>query len=157
MMEVEYESLQEPSTNWGLCETLNDYDSSDEGTQAWTDSEEPHGEASPLEIHIIIPPPFIEENSYKDLKWPALPPSSFGPYFKASQAHYSKKSSLAQMFFIGTNFSKLERVHNRDPWDMLYDTYDGRKPLFDDVTTQLFEPLLYLNFRGKIVIIFLKT
>ena len=61
------------------------------------------------------------------------------------------------MFFIGTNFSKLERVHNRDPWDMLYNTYDGRKPLFDDVTTQLFEPLLYLNFRGKIVIIFLKT
>ena len=112
---------------------LDDDDSSEEETQAWTKGEEPHGGMSPHEIHIIMPPLFIKENTYEDPMWPAPPPPSFAPYFEASQAYPSNRSSLAHMFFIKTNLAKLEGVYNRDPWDVLYDTYYGRKPLFDEL------------------------
>ena len=52
--EVECESRQKPSTSWGLCEMLDDDDLSEEETQAWMESEEPHRETSFLEIHIIM-------------------------------------------------------------------------------------------------------
>ena len=133
MREMECESLQEPSTNLDLYEMLDDDDSSEEETQAWTKNKEPHGEISLNEIHIIMPPPFIKKNTYEDPMWPAPPPSSFGPYFEASQAHYSKKRSLARMFYTNKNLAKLEGVHNRDPWGVLYDMYHGRKPLFDEL------------------------
>ena len=133
MREVECESLQEPITNSGLSEMLDDDDSSEKEAQAWTKSKNPHREMSPHEIHIIMPPPFIKENTYEDPMWPAPPPPSFGPYFEASQAYPSKRSSLARMFFIKTNLAKLEGVYNRDPWGVLYDTYYGRKPLFDEL------------------------
>ena len=77
--EVEYESCQESNTNWGLCETSDNDDSSEEETQAWIKSEEPRGQTSLLEIHIIISPPFIKESNYEDPMWPAPPPQSFGP------------------------------------------------------------------------------
>ena len=112
---------------------LDDNDSSEDETQAWTKSEEPHGEMSSHEIHIIMSPLFIKENTYEDPMWPAPLPPSFEPYFEASQAHYSNRSSLAQMFFIKTNLAKLDGVYNRDPWGVLYDTYYGRKPLFDEL------------------------
>ena len=74
--------------------------------------------------------------------WPAPSPSSFGPFFEASQAHPSKRISLAHTFIIKLNFVKLEGVYNLEPWDVLYDTYYGRKPLFDDLgaTSQLLLP-----------------
>ena len=94
-------------------------------------------ESSLLKIHIIMPPPFVNEYSYEDPMWPVPSPPSFRPYYEASQAHTFKRSSLAHTFIIKLNFAKLEGVYNLEPWDVLYDTYYGRKPLFDDLGATL--------------------
>ena len=112
---------------------LDDDNLSEEETRAWMESEEPHRETSFLQIHIIMPPSFIKENTYEDPMWLTPSSPSFKPYFEASQAYHSNRNSLAQMFLIKTNLAKLEGVYNRDPWGVLYDTYYGRKPLFDEL------------------------
>ena len=65
--------------------------------------------------------------------WPTTSPPSFGPHFETSKAYPSKKSSHAHTFNFKLNFAKLKGVYNLEPWDVLYDTYYGRKPLFDDL------------------------
>ena len=130
-----YKSNEELSTNEGECEIVYDGNSIEDETKALLENNESLSESSPLEIHIIIPPPFVKEYSYEDPMWPAPSPPSFGPFFEASQAHPSKRSSLAHTFIIKLNFVKLEGVYNLEPWDVLYDTYYGRTPLFDDLGT----------------------
>ena len=82
-------------------------DDSKEEKEALTENDEPHNKSCPLEIHIIIPPPFVKEYYYKDLMWPAPPSDSFWYYFEASQAHPSKRSSLARTFKLKKNFANL--------------------------------------------------
>ena len=123
---------EESSTSGGYFDDVDDDDVEEVEDKAWIENEQ-HEESSPNETNVIMPPPYMIDPSFEDPMWPAPPPSSFAPYFEASQAYPSNRSSLAHMFFIKTNLAKLEGVYNRDPWGVLYDTYYGRKPLFDEL------------------------
>ena len=93
-----YKSNEELSTDDGECEIVYDGNSSEEEKKTLIENNESLDELSPLEIHMIMPSPFIKEYSYEDLMWSAPSPPSLGPYFEASKAHPSKRSSLAHMF-----------------------------------------------------------
>ena len=82
-------SNKELSTDDGECEIVYDNNSSEEEKKALIENNESLDESAPLEIHMIMPSPFVKEYSYEDPMFPALSPSSFGPYFEASQAHPS--------------------------------------------------------------------
>ncbi|EXB60661.1 hypothetical protein L484_016015 [Morus notabilis] len=65
--------------------------------------------------------------------WPATPPPSQAPFFRANQAHMPAPSRVEQMSRKLPNLTKLEGVKNQDPYIVLYDMYYGRKPLFDEL------------------------
>ena len=115
MREVERKSYEEPSTKRGLYEILDNDDLSEEKMQSWTKNKEPYEDKSPLEIHIIMLPPFIKEFTYEHLIWLIPRPHSFGLYFEASQAHHLKRSFLAQTLLTLPNIAKHEGIYNRDP------------------------------------------
>ena len=58
---MECENHQALRTSWEFCEMVYKYYSSEEETQVYTKSEEPHKDKSSVEIHIIMPPLFIKE------------------------------------------------------------------------------------------------
>ena len=66
MREMKCKSNSESSTNRRMSE-LSYNDDSKEEKEALTENDEPHNKSCPLEIHIIIPPPFVKEYYYKDL------------------------------------------------------------------------------------------
>ena len=92
-------SNEELSMDDGECEIVYDNNSSEEEKKALIENNESLDESAPLEIHMIIPSPLVKEYSYED-PISASSPSSFGPYFQASHAHPTKRSSLAHMFNV---------------------------------------------------------
>ena len=90
-------------------------------------------ESPSLEIPIVVPPPVEKDHIYEDPMWPAIPPPSRAPFFLANQAHMPAPSQVEQMVRKPPNLAKLEGVKNQDPYVVLYDTYYGRKPLFDEL------------------------
>ena len=118
------------STSGGYFDDVDDDDVEEVEDKAWIEYEQ-HEESSPNETDVIMPPPYMMDHSFDDPMWPVPPPPSFGPYFEASYAHQSKWNPLAQMSRLEPYLAKLEGVYNRDLWDVLYDTYYGRRPLFD--------------------------
>ncbi|EXB50356.1 hypothetical protein L484_007926 [Morus notabilis] len=90
-------------------------------------------ESQSLEIPIVMPPSVEKDHIFEDLMWPATPPPSRAPFFRANQAHMSAPSRVEQMSQKPPNLAKLEGVTNQDPYVVLYDTYYGRKLLFDEL------------------------
>ncbi|EXB65627.1 hypothetical protein L484_025894 [Morus notabilis] len=90
-------------------------------------------ESQSLEIPIVVPPPVEKDHIYEDPMWPATPLPSRAPFFHANQVHMPAPSQVEQIIQKLPNLAKLEGVKNQDPYVMLYDTYYGRKPLFDEL------------------------
>ncbi|EXC13347.1 hypothetical protein L484_012775 [Morus notabilis] len=90
-------------------------------------------ESQSLEIPIVMPLPVEKDHIYEDPMWPATPPPSRAPFFHANQAHMPAPSRVEQMSRKLPNLAKLKGVKNQNPYVVLYDTYYGRKPLFDEL------------------------
>ena len=89
-------------------------------------------ESSPSETPDITSSPSIEDSKSEYHLWTTPPPPSFGDSFKTSHPHKSKRSLFARTF-RKPQFAKLKGVEDQNPWDVLYDTYYGRKLLFEDL------------------------
>ncbi|EXB88440.1 hypothetical protein L484_012880 [Morus notabilis] len=81
--------------------------------------------------------------SYTAITDPYFPPTLPSPYYVlymigpkekfSFQAHHqSKRSCVRSMSRILPNHAKLESIHNLDPYIVLYASYCGRTPLFDE-------------------------
>ena len=117
--EIECESDHMSNQMMKMLEAMIEYDKLDD-------------ESSPSETYDITLSPSIEDFKSEYDLWMTPPPPSFGDYFKTSHPHKSKRSPFARTF-RKPHFSKLEGVEDQNPWDVLYDTYYGRKPLFEDL------------------------
>ena len=89
-------------------------------------------ESFPSETHDITLSLSVEEFKSEYHLWTTCQPPSFGDSFKTSHPYKSKRSPFARTF-RKPHFAKLEGVEDQNPWDVLYDTYYGRKPLFEDL------------------------
>ncbi|EXC26858.1 hypothetical protein L484_016076 [Morus notabilis] len=90
-------------------------------------------ESKSLEIPIVVPPPIKKDHISEDPMWPATPPPSRVPFFHVNQAHMPAPSRVEQMSRKLPNLTKHEGGKNQNPYVVLYDTYYGRKPLFDEL------------------------
>ena len=97
------------------------------------ESQEHVNESQSFETPIVVPPPVEKYHIYEDPMWPATPPPSRAPFFHANKAHMPTPSQVEQIVRKSPNLAKLEGVKNQDPYVVLYDTYYGRKPLFDEL------------------------
>ena len=130
--EVECERDQMPSKPWEYYDVVTfDEDPMAEMPEALIVSDELDDESSPSETPVITLSPSIEEFTSEYHLWTTLQPPSFGDYFKTSHPYKSKRSPFARTF-RKPQFAKLEGVEDKNPWDVLYDTYYGRKPLFEN-------------------------
>ena len=89
-------------------------------------------ESSPSKTHDITISLSVEELKSEYHLWTTPQPPSFGYSFKTSYPYKSKRSPFARTF-RKPQFAKLEGVEDQNPWDVLYDTYYGRKPLFENL------------------------
>ena len=117
--EVECESDHMSSQIMKMLEAMIEYDKLDD-------------ESSLFETHDITIPLFVEEFKSEYHLWTMPQPPSFGDSFKTSHPYKSKRSPFARTF-RKPQFAKLEGVEDQNPWDVLYDTYYGWKPLFKDL------------------------
>ena len=103
-----------------------------EMSRAICEHDELDDESSPFETHDITLPSSVEELKCENLLWTVPLPPSFGESFKTSHTRQSKRSPFARTF-RKPHVAKLEGIENQNLWDVLYDTYNGRKPLFEDL------------------------
>ena len=89
-------------------------------------------ELSPFETVDITLSPSVEDFKSEYHLWTTLPPPSFGDSFKTSHSYKSKRSPFV-CTFKKSHFAKLKGIQYRNPWNVLYDKYYGRKPLFEDL------------------------
>ena len=78
------------------------------------------------EFKSIEPPLVSEYYIYEDPMWPTPPPPT------SYQAYPHKPSHVERTCQNFSNQAKLEDIKKQDPFVVLYDTYYGRKPLFDE-------------------------
>ena len=131
--EVECESDQMPSGLWEYYDVVTfDEDSMAEMSKAMTEYDKLDNESSPSKTHDITLPSSVEDFKSEYHLWTTPLPPSFGDSFKTCHPHKLKRSPFARMF-RKSHFAKLEGVQDRNPWDVLYDTYYGRKPLFENL------------------------
>ena len=130
--EIECESDRIPSGRWEDYDVVTfDEDSMAEKSRAVIEYDDLDDESSLFETHDITIPSSVEEfKSEYHLRTTPQPPS-FGVSFKTSQPYKSKRIPFARTF-RKPQFAKLEGVEDKNPWDVLYDTYYGRKPLFEN-------------------------
>ena len=69
---------------------------------------------------------------YEDPMWPTPPPPTLASFFHSYQAYSQKPSRVERTCQNFSNHAKLEGIKNQDPFVVLYDTYYGRQPLFDE-------------------------
>ena len=117
--EVQSESDHMSSQMTKMLEAMIEYDKLDD-------------ESSPSKTHDITLPLSVEDFKSEYHLWTMPPPPSFGDFFKTSHPRKSKRSPFARTF-RKSHFPKLEGDQDQNPWDVLYDTYYGRKPLFEDL------------------------
>ena len=84
-----------------------------------------------------IVPPVMQEYMYEDPMWPPTPPRALTSYLGVHHAHAPKSSQVELTYHIFPHLAKLEGIHNQDPFVVFYDTYYGRKPLFDELFSKL--------------------
>ena len=131
--EVDCQSDQTPSGLWEDYDVVTfDEDSMEEMSRTIIEYDELDDESSPPETHDTALSPSIEDFKSEYHLWTIPQPPSFGDSFKTSHPHKSKRSPFARMV-RKPHFAKLEGVEDQNPWDVLYDTYYGRKPLFEDL------------------------
>ena len=131
--EVECEIDQMPSEPWEYYDVVTfDEDSMVEMPEALIISDEVDDESSLSETPDITLSSSIEDSKSKYHLWTTPQPPSFRDSFKTSHPYKSKRSPFVRMF-RKPQFAKLEGVEDQNPWDVLYDTYYGRKPLFEDL------------------------
>ena len=97
------------------------------------ESQEDVYEPRPLEISIVEPPTIKCDHVCEDPIWSAPPPTSLTPFILAQQTPALEPSRVEHTCRLHPYLAKLEGVQNQDPFDMLYDTYYGRTPLFDEL------------------------
>ena len=130
--EVDYQSDQTPSGLWEDYDVVTfDEDSTEEMSRTIIEHDELDDKSSLFETHDITIPSVEEFKSEYNL-WTTPQPPSFGYSFKTSYPYKSKRSPFARTF-RKPQFAKLEGVEDQNPWDVLYDTYYGWKPLFEDL------------------------
>ena len=67
-------SNDELSTNEEKCEKVYDNNLNEDEVEALPENNESLDELSPLEIHIIRPPPFVKDYTYQDPMCPEISP-----------------------------------------------------------------------------------
>ena len=117
--EVECESDFMSSQMTKMLEAMIEYDKLDD-------------ESSPSETHDITLSPSAEDFKSEYHLWTTPLPPSYGDSFKTSHPHKLKRSPFAHTF-RKPHFAKPKGVQDRNPWDVLYDTYYGQKLLFEDL------------------------
>ena len=131
--EVECESDQMPSGLWEYYDVVKfDEDSMTKMLEAMIKYDKLDDESSPSKTHDITLPLSVEDFKSEYHLWTMPPPPSFGDFFKTSHPRKSKRSPFARTF-RKSHFPKLEGDQDQNPWDVLYDTYYWRKPLFEDL------------------------
>ena len=131
--EVDYQSDQTPNGLWEDHDVvIFDEDFMAEMSEAMIEDDELDDESSPSETHDITTPLSVAEFKSEYHLWTTPQPPSFRDSFKTSHPYKSKRSPFARTF-RKPQFAKLEGVEDQNSWDVLYDTYYGRKPLFEDL------------------------
>ena len=131
--EVECERDQMPSGPREYYDVVTfDEDSIEETSEAMIEDDKLDDESSPFKTRDTAWSPSVEDFKSGYHLWTTPPPPSFGDSFKTSYPHKSKRGPFARTF-RKPQFAKLEGVEDQNPWDVLYDTYYGRKPLFEDL------------------------
>ena len=85
-----------------------------------------------IESHLIVPALKVEEYIYEDPMWPIIIPPTLASFLWAHQSYLPKPNHVEITCKILPYHAKLEGIHNQDPYVVLYDTYYGRTPLFDE-------------------------
>ena len=131
--EVECESDQMPSGLWEYYDVVKfDEDSMTKMLEAMIEYDKLDDESSSSETHDITLSLSVEDFKSEYHLWTMPLPASFGDSFKISNPHKLKRSSFARTL-RKLYFAKLEGIQDRNPWNVLYDTNYGRKPLFEDL------------------------
>ena len=92
------------------------------------ESQEEVSSAQPIVTTLII-----QDHIYEDPMWPIPPPPTLASFIYVPWVHTSKPSLVRIMCQILPYLAKLEGINNQDPYVVLYDTYCGWKPLFDEL------------------------
>ena len=130
---IECASDQPTSELWEYYDVVTfDEDSIEETSEAMIEDDKLDDESSPSETHDTALSPSVEDFKSTNHLWTTPPPPSFGNFFKTSHPYKSKRSPFVRTF-RKPHFAKLEGVEDQNPWDVLYDTYYGRKPIFEDL------------------------
>ena len=95
------------------------------------DSHETVMDGVECEDNLELPSPIINEDSYESMERLTSPQINFGQQFKASQPHHTKKGPFVHTFHTLPYLAKLEGIYKKNQLDVSYDTYYGRRPLFD--------------------------
>ena len=131
--EVDCQSDQTPSGLWEDYDVVTfDEDFMAEMSEAMIEDDKLDDESSPSETHDITLSPSVEDFKSEYHLWTTLPLPSFVDSFKNFHLHKLKRSPVARTF-RKPHFAKLEGVQDQILWDVLYDTYYGQKPLFEDL------------------------
>lgn len=130
--EIECESDRTPSGLWKDYDVVTfDEDSMAEKSRAMIEYDDLDDESSLFATHDITIPSSVEEFKSEYHLWTTPHPPSFGASFQTSHPYKSMQLPFARTF-RKPQFAKLEGVEDQNPWDVLYDTYYGRKPLFEN-------------------------
>ena len=131
--EVDCQSDQTPSGLWEDYDVVTfDEDSMEEMSRTIIEYDELDDKSSLFETHDITILLSVREFKSEYQIWTTPQPPSFGDSFKTSHPYKSKRSPFARTF-RKPQFAKLVGVEDKNPSHVLYHTYYGRKPLFEDL------------------------